>query len=140
GGNCLSNGFQPIQRRQNNSSSGRAASPPGPPNAPDGQGGNDPGNGQSGVQGIPGVMTPNGFVPIGSTNAAGNNGNNSDPNAQDPRSRQFFGFGGRQQRLGNSGGPSYGRGSNGSYVNLLQLQNNVFAVPSPNGDSLIVTT
>ncbi|HLK59960.1 MAG TPA: secretin N-terminal domain-containing protein, partial [Chthonomonadaceae bacterium] len=149
------NNFQPIQRHQT-STSGRSIMPPGPPNAPDGQGGNDPGNGQAGQQ-IPGVMTTRGFIPGENMNVPGvtgfmtangfvpsgvaNASNNNDSNNPDARTRQFgFGFGQRQQGLGNTNGARYGRGSQGNQVNLLQLQNNVYAVPSPNGDSLIVTT
>src|SRR5262249_32164077 len=42
--------------------------------------------------------------------------------------------------LGTSTSPQYGRGSSGAYSNLLQLQGNVFVTPSPDGESLIVTT
>jgi general secretion pathway protein D len=149
-GNTGINGHQPIQRRQGSQNSGRAALPrynngfppgygngvpPGPPNPPD-DGSGAPsamqGNGGSAQpEGIQGVMTPNGFVP-------------TDPGGADKeRTRQYYYdyYGGGQRRgLGSSNSPQYGRGSSGSYVNLLRLQNNVFVTPTPNGDGLIVTT
>ncbi len=138
---------QPIQRRlgsQNNN--GRAAIPrggrgvpPGPPNAPDDgdllQDGATTGSAMP--DGVQGLMTPEGFVPTQGANARPNSDS-------DEKTRQYYygGYGGRgQQRgLGQSGGPQYGRGRTGNYSNLLQLQNNVFVAPSPNGDSLIITT
>jgi general secretion pathway protein D len=124
---------QPINRRLGNQNStspfGRSASirsqgaPPGPPSPPDGQ---------DTSAGIPGVMTPNGFVPTDNGDAKNNTGN-------EDRTRQFFGFG-RNNSIGQNNGPQFGRGRNGSYANLLQLQNNVFVTPAPGGDSLIVTT
>ncbi len=124
---------QPINRRLG-SSTGRAARiPPGPPNAPgNGQqdgGYNGAGGGSAIPDGVPGVMTADGFVPT-----------ESDGTAKE-RTRQFFGFGNnRQSNLGQAGGAQFGRGQNGSFVNLLRLQNNVYVTPSPYGDSLIVTT
>src|SRR5579872_832872 len=112
---------------------------PPPPNAPDGGDEGDPGaqaNGGSAVpQGVPGVMTDHGFVPTDSTDTA--NSKEGQP------TRQIFGgFGGGQRRqgVGQTTQPQYGRGSTGQYSNLLQLQNNVFVTPSPDGTSLIVTT
>lgn len=150
-------GHQPIQRRPTTTTTGgRSAiklptatvAPPGPPNAPDGgdQGdGSTLANGDSSLpNGIAGVMTPNGFVPTQGTNqsAAG-------------LTRQFGGGGGFGGNRGGGGGfgqggsasrgttvgqPLGGPGQNGSFTNLLQLQGNVVVVPSPNGDSVIVTT
>lgn len=133
---------QKINRRigqSNNNGFGRSARrslPPGPPNAPDGgNGGNADVTGNDGSampQGIPGVMTPQGFVPTSGS--------------QDDASRQAFRFGRGGGFFGGFGGgqttstPQYGRGSNGSYSNLLQLQGNVYVTPSPNGDGVIVTT
>ncbi|HZP83752.1 MAG TPA: secretin N-terminal domain-containing protein [Chthonomonadaceae bacterium] len=135
---------QPIQRRlgqsNNNSGFGRSAprryAPPGPPNAPDGGGAGDSsagaGNtGSAAPQGIPGVMTPQGFVPT----EGGENG----PDSQGP-TRQFFRGFGQPRGIGQISGPQYGRGRTGNYANLLQLQNNVFVTPAPGGDSIIVTT
>ncbi|MDW8208935.1 MAG: secretin N-terminal domain-containing protein [Chloroherpetonaceae bacterium] len=141
GGNQRQAGRQPIQRRlgaQNNSIFGRSVRtrsvPPGPPNAPDAH--LEPQDvewqgttGSAIPQGIPGVMTPNGFVPMDTE--------------ETERTRQFpfGGFGGfNQRRLGQNTGPQFGRGRTGTFSNLLQLQNNVFVTPSPYGDSLIVTT
>lgn len=123
-----------IQRGFGSSSTpgGRSAAPAPPPGPQSGVSGSQD-DGSAIPQGIEGVMTSNGFVPTA----------NSAP-AQTPPTRQFFGgfggFGGRRQGLGQSNSPQFGRGSNGSYVNLLQLQNNVFATATPNGDSIIVTT
>ncbi len=146
GGNSSSNGTNrtQINRRYNgssNSTTGRAAQgrsrAPGPPPGPDGnangdgQGGQD--SGSAIPQGIQGVMTPNGFVPTSST----------DSSVQGDPTRQYYGYGGRGGgRFGqsSSSSPQYGRGSNGSYVNLLQLQNNVTSTATPNGDSIIITT
>lgn len=129
-------GRTPINRRLGGSTSntGRAARiPPGPPNAPgngfDG-GYNGAGGGSAMPEGVPGVMTPNGFVPTQGT-------------GEEERTRQYYYgdyYGGRQSRLGQAGGVQYGRGQSGSYVNLLRLQNNAFVTPSPYGDSLIITT
>jgi general secretion pathway protein D len=52
----------------------------------------------------------------------------------------FGGFGGQQSRTNISTSQTYGRGQNGGYANLLQLQGNVYVTPSPDGDSLIITT
>lgn len=116
-----------------NSPNGRSAAPvppPGPQSSADG-----PDDGSAIPQGVAGVLTPDGqFVPT-----------NTNSNQAGP-TRQFFGFGGgqfggnRRQTLGSSTSPQYGRGSNGSQVNLLQLQGNVFTTPTPNGDGIIVTT
>ncbi len=121
--------------------------PPGPPNAPengfdDGQGGIQTNGGSAEPQGITGVMTEQGFVPTETQTGQ--------PDTAAPRTRQFGGFGGQQGRGGNNGGrqqtlgsstsQQFGRGRNGGYANLLQLQNNVFVTPAPNGDSIIVTT
>ena len=108
-----------------NSLTGRATEPPAPPNAP----------GNTLSTDVPGVMTPQGFVP---TQVPGSGGS---ANANDP-TRQFFrfGFGGNNRSLGQNSGPQYGLGRNGIYSNLLQLQNNVYVTPSPTGDSIIVTT
>jgi general secretion pathway protein D len=127
--NQRTQGRQPINRRlgsQNNNRSARMRGvPPGPPNAPGGD--YDDGTTGSAIpDGVPGVMTPNGFVP-------------TDVPVEDERTRQFF-FGGQQRRLGQNTGPQFGRGRTGTFSNLLQLQNNVFVTPSPYGDSLIVTT
>ncbi|MCW3095278.1 MAG: Type secretory pathway, component PulD [Chthonomonadaceae bacterium] len=116
---------------------GRQAAPAPPPGPQSSQGTQDDGSAMP--QGVQGVMTANGFVPTSADQSA--------------PTRQFGGFGGggfgggggqnrgRQgSTLGASTSPQYGRGSNGSYVNLLQLQNNVFSTPTPNGDSIIVTT
>ena len=152
-------GHTPIQRRQTQTTSGggRAAiqiptngqtRPPGPPNAPDGGYQGDvypPGTvGSAEPIGTPGVMTPNGFVPT--------NGQYANP-GEGALTRQFGGFGGgggrgggggfggQQNRGGNTvGQPLGGPGQNGSFTGLLQLQGNVVAVASPNGDSIIVTT
>lgn len=154
GNNSRGNGTQRQQtnRRLGSSSSntqgfGRAVqgrSAPPPPNAPDGSGGGDnftQGNGGSAIpQGIPGVMTDQGFVPSNTADiqAAQEAGKNGD------QTRQFYGgggfFGGQRRGVGQSNQPQYGRGSTGAYANLLQLQNNVFVTPSPDGDSIIVTT
>ncbi len=85
--------------------------------------------------GVRGTLTATGFVP--------------DPDAADeqegtdaPDSRQFIfggpfgGFGGR----GNFQTPQFGRGRTGSFVNLLQLRNNVGVVADPASNSLILTT
>lgn len=131
-------GRQPINRRlgsnQNTNTFGRSRRvPPGPPNAPDGYFApgdyqDDGTTGSAIPEGIPGVMTPNGFVP-------------TDTPVMDERTRQFGGFFGQQQRgLGQTTAPQFGRGRTGAFSNLLQLQNNVFVTPSPYGDSLIVTT
>lgn len=117
---------QKIQRQPGGAASaafGRALVPP-PPGAP-----GDTSSASSSA--VPGIMTPQGFVPAGAAGSA------SDP------TRQFFGRFGQQQQqrgLSTSNGPQYGRGINGVYANLLQLQNNVFVTASPTGDSLIVTT
>lgn len=150
GGNNNNNSLgkrQPIQRRLGGSSSSTGRSvrsgqgvPPGPPNAPDG--GNSGDNSQDNTgsaepQGVQGVMTPDGqFIPTQSSDGSQTTGN------KPAVTRQFgFGFGGRQQqRLGQNTGPQYGPGRNGSYANLLQLQNNVFVTAAPNGDGLIITT
>jgi general secretion pathway protein D len=85
--------------------------------------------------GVRGTLTATGFVPDpdAATDAA-------DPDA--PDSRQFIfggpfgGFGGR----GNFQTPQFGRGRTGSFVNLLQLRNNVGVVADPASNSLILTT
>ena len=118
--------------------------PPGPPNAPDdegsfqdnGQGDVQTNGGSAQPQGVSGVMTNQGFVP---TEATGEQATATS------RTRQFGGqqrggAGGQRQGLGSTSSPQYGRGRNGGYSNLLQLQNNVFVTPSPGGDSIIVTT
>ncbi len=108
-----------------NSATGRATEPPAPPNAP----------GNTLSTDVPGVMTPQGFVPT-QVPGSGTTTNQADP------TRQFFrfGFGGNNRTLGQNSGPQYGLGRNGIYSNLLQLQNNVYVTPSPTGDSIIVTT
>ncbi len=119
---------------------GRSVPPP--PNAPDGGDGSDPSaqnNGGSAIpQGVAGVMTDQGFVPM-DTNAIKAAQESGKTGAQ---TRQIFGGfgGGRRQGVGQTGQPQYGRGNNGTYSNLLQLQDNVFVTPSPDGESLIVTT
>jgi len=119
--------------------SGRSVPPP--PNAPDGGSEFDPyaqnDGGSAQPQGIPGVMTDQGFVPDTSKLKA-----DQEAGKTGEQTRQIFGGfgGGRRQGVGQSTQPQYGRGSNGSYSNLLQLQNNVFVTPSPDGDSLIITT
>ena len=156
GGNNQGNGStnrQPIQRRLGSSSSStgrgvvrpsRSNFAPAPPNAPDGGTAGDGAfnNGNSGSaipNGVAGVMTDQGFVPTGGVDPA--NEPNGPTRQAYYRGGYYGGYGGGQQRgIGQSGGPVYGRGSGGSYVNLLQLQNNVFVTASPNGDSLIVTT
>jgi|GEM_PF-378671 len=132
-----------IQRGFNSSSNaspfGRSAAPPPPgPQSSGGQTQDGQNDGSAIPQGIQGVMTANGFVPASADYTGGNAGQNGP-------TRQFFGYGGyggrgRQGGLGQSSSPQFGRGSNGSYVNLLQLQNNVFTSATPNGDSIIVTT
>ncbi len=129
GGTGVLNQPQKINRSLSSSNSpfGRSTSPPAPPNAPDST---------SGSQNIPGVMTPNGFVPDTTTTAGG---------TPTPLTRQFFrpffgGFGQQSRSLGTNSGPQYGRGRNGTYANLLNLQSNVYVTASPTGDSLIVTT
>ncbi len=133
-----------TQRSNTNRAFGGSATPPGrqaaptpPPGPQSSQGAQD--DGSAIPQGVEGVMTSNGFVPASNSN-------------QNGPTRQFGGgfggfFGGGGQNrgrqgstLGSSTSPQFGRGSNGSYVNLLQLQGNVFTTPTPNGDSIIVTT
>lgn len=132
-----------INRRlgQSSQNNGRAAkarygAPP-PPNAPDGGDQGDPNapadnGGSAQPQGVQGVMTDQGFVPTGD-GSAGQGG------AMKP-TRQWWRYGQQQRSLGQNGGPQYGRGRNGNFSNLLQLQNNVFVNAAPGGDSLIVTT
>ena len=139
GGN--GNRRQRINRRFNaggDSNSGRAV-PPGPPNAPgdalQGNGYDGPDSGSAIPQGVSGTMTADGFVP----NETGKQGTTPE------RTRQYYGrygygYGGGGRSIGQSGGPQYGRGREGAYSNLLQLQNNVFVTPSPGGDSIVVTT
>lgn len=139
GGGSSSGQRQPISRRLGGSSgstfgTGRAARPrnntPPPPNPPDGSVSQNSGNGII-VDGIPGVMTANGFVPTG------------DGSGETERTRQFFGFGRGGRGFGGGGGgggQQYGRGSQGNFANLLQLQNNVYVTASPDGESVIVTT
>ncbi len=84
---------------------------------------------------VPGVMTPDGFIPDKTTQSSGS----SDQSNKPPASRQFFrpfmgGFGMQQNQ------PQYGRSETGQYVNLLQLQGNVVVVPDTNTNSLIITT
>jgi len=117
---------------------GRQAAPVPPPGPQSSQGQQD--DASALPQGIQGVMTDNGFVPTANTGQ-----DQSGPTRQFGGLGALFGggggFGGRgRQALGSSTSPQYGRGSNGSQVNLLQLQNNVFVTPTPNGDSIIVTT
>ena len=84
-------------------------------------------------------MTDQGFVPTDSVKVT-----QGQEDGKTGVTRQIFGgFGGgqrRQQGVGQSTQPAYGRGSTGQYSNLLQLQNNVFVTPSPDGTQLIVTT
>ena len=142
GGGNSSNGTNRTKINRgfgNNSSSpfGRSAAPTPPPGPQTSATGQDDGSAMP--QGIQGVMTPNGFVPTSNANA------NTGPN---DLTRQYYGRyggyggygGGGRQGLGQGGGPQFGRGSNGNYVNLLQLQNNVFSSATPNGDSIIITT
>ena len=139
---------QPIQRRlsatSNTNPFGRSAArrglPPGPPNAPGNDGtnavsGSDPGA----AEGVAGVMTADGFVPAEDVNGTDANGNKK-PTRQFGRYYGGYGYGNNTRSLGQSGGPQFGRGREGGYANLLQLQNNVFVTASPNGDNLIVTT
>jgi general secretion pathway protein D len=124
GGNQNRNQRQPIQRRQGGSTGGRAALPGMPTRAVGApESSNAP---MLSGDGVYGVLTPGGFVP--------------DPSQpEDPVSRQVFfggGFGQRQQMAT----PQYGRGSTGSYVNLLQLRQNVGVVADPGSNSLIFTT
>ncbi len=153
-------GHTPIARRQTTSTTGGRSAiklptggqgasqtqPPGPPNAPDGgyqgDGYTQDYGGSAFPSGTPGVMTANGFVPNDSPSA--------NPGAL---TRQFGGGGGNRGGFGGQAGgqrgntagqtvgqPIGGPGQNGSFTGLLQLQGNVVAVPSPNGDSVIVTT
>lgn len=163
-------GHTPIQRRPSTTTvqggGGRAVGgirPPGPPNAPDGGYLGD-GSGQYGdsgsaiPNGIPGIMTLDGrFVPT-ETRAIGDPGSSIDPSASTDSSgshditRQIFGgqggrpgggfgqTGGVNANRTSTGVPLTGPGTGGQFSNLLQLQNNVTVVPSPNGDALIVTT
>jgi general secretion pathway protein D len=147
-GQQSSSGRKQIQRRLGTQSGsgtqfgrgvGRSMVPPGPPNAPDGgDQGDGSGVGQSGGSAIPegvqGVMTPNGFVPTATPGAEVNAAQSRQFGGG--RFGGFGGFGGQQ----NQNTPQYGRGQNGNYANLLQLQNNVYVTPSPGGDSIIVTT
>ncbi len=152
----------PIQRRPTTTNTGgRAAvrigsgttngaiTPPGPPNAPDGGTQGDvytlDNGGSAEPTGVPGIMTSNGFVPTSAGNAA-----------TDALTRQFGGFGGGGFGGNRGGGGGFGQGGgnrgntvgqpvggpgqNGAFTGLLQLQGNVVVVPSPNGDSIIVTT
>ncbi|CCW34036.1 type II secretory pathway, component PulD [Chthonomonas calidirosea] len=123
-------GLPKINRQLgNNALFTRSAAPPQPPNAPDSaapQGQADAGSVESGSS--PGTTDPYQANTLG----------------QEP-TRQFFrpfggGFFGQQRGLGQNTGPQYGRGRNGEYANLLQLQNNVYVTPSPTGDAVIVTT
>lgn len=147
GGGNQGNGSQRRQRIQrrlgqsnnNNNGFGRAASkaavPPGPPNAPDGSAGGDVQGGADSASaspdGIQGVMTADGFVPTQT--------DKTKPTRQYYYG-DYYGYGGGRRGLGQSRSPQYGRGREGGYVNLLQLQNNVFVTAAPGGDSLIVTT
>ncbi len=152
GGNSGSNGRQrqPIQRRQGASTpfgtgrSIRRSTPP-PPNSPDPNAqGDDPNSASGGSaipQGIAGVMTNQGFVPL-DTQDSGISAQQAE-GANGDRTRQYYfgGYGGGGRgSVGQSNGPQYGRGSTGTYSNLLRLQNNVFVNASPDGESLIITT
>ena len=127
--------------------------PPGPPNAPDGgyQGdGYTQDYGASALpNGTPGVMTANGFVPYGGQSTIQNTagatrapqfGGNGGGNRGGGFAGGQGGFGGQANRGQTVGQPLGGPGQNGSFTGLLQLQGNVVAVASPNGDSIIVTT
>ena len=152
GGSGNSRQRQPIQRRQGastnpfgNSRSIRNGAPP-PPNSPDPNANGDNPDGANGgsaiPQGVAGVMTDQGFVPLDNQNNAISNAQAQGANGD--RTRQYYfggyGYGGGRGQVGSSNGPQYGRGTNGSYSNLLRLQNNVFVNASPDGESLIVTT
>ncbi len=149
GGNGNSNSKrQPIQRRLSATSNpnpfGRSASrrglPPGPPNAPGTDGSNAvPGSDTAAPEGVAGIMTQDGFVPAEDVNGTDSSGNKK-PTRQFGRYYGGYGYGNNTRSLGQSGGPQFGRGREGGYANLLQLQNNVFVTASPNGDNLIVTT
>lgn len=122
-------GLPKINRQLgNNALFTRSAALPQPPNAPD-------------------SAVPQGQPDAGATDNSGNGSAPTDPYqansiGQEP-TRQFFRpFGGffGQRGIGQNTGPQYGRGRNGEYANLLQLQNNVYVTPSPTGDAVIVTT
>jgi general secretion pathway protein D len=133
----IQRGFGTSTSNTGRSATGRSTTPTPPPGPQTSAGGQDDGSAMP--QGIQGVMTPNGFVPTSSD--TGENVSQNGPTRQFGRFGGFGGFGGGgRQGLGQSGGPQFGRGSNGSYVNLLQLQNNVFSTATPNGDSIIITT
>jgi general secretion pathway protein D len=143
------NGHTPIQRRPTTSGRGVGLSsrPPGPPNAPDmGTDGDGVtyGNGGSAIpNGIPGVMTDNGFIPTQNQDASGvtRQGMRFGGGGGGGFGGGFGGGGfGQNNRGGNMTQAMGGTGSNGSFTGLLQLQNNVYAVASPNGDSIIVST
>jgi general secretion pathway protein D len=72
---------------------------------------------------VPGVMTPNGFV----------------PDSNSPSRGQFFfgggGFGRQQQPT-----PQFGRGSGGQQRSLLQLRQNVGVYADPNTNQLVINT
>jgi general secretion pathway protein D len=74
-------------------------------------------------------MTAQGFVPDPVQN----------PEDDDP-TRQFFFQGGGGFRGGQMQTPLYGRGQTGSFVNLLQLRQNVGVIPDLGSNSLIITT
>lgn len=124
-------GLPKISRQLGSTSSpfGRSV-PPAPPNSPDGS--------ANGTQGVPGYMTSGGFVPA-NPGSSQNTASSTDQQGG-ANSRQFFGRFGQQQGIGTGNGPQYGRGRNGNFSSLLQLQNNVFVTASPTGDSVIVTT
>jgi general secretion pathway protein D len=82
---------------------------------------------------IRGTLTAQGFVP-----------DEVQEDDDSARTRQFIfgqgggmGFGGRQ---GGQSQPTYGRGQQGNFVNLLQFRNNVNVAADPASNSLIVTT
>jgi general secretion pathway protein D len=83
-----------------------------------------------GPDGVPGVMTDQGFVPDPSSL--------NNPTRAAAAQFGFFGGGGGQNRQQQT--PQYGRGTNGRYVNLLQLRQNVGVTADPNTNSLVITT
>ncbi len=146
GGGAI-NGHTPIQRRPTTSGRGVSMRPPGPPNAPDmgtaGDGFTTDNGGSAIPSGIPGVLTADGqFVPsqVQDTSGTTRQGMRFGGGGGGFGGFGGGGFGGGQGNRGNSNQQMGGTGSNGAFTGLLQLQNNVYAVASPNGDSIIVTT
>ncbi len=127
GNNRNSNGLnqrQPIQRRQGQSSRSVPIGSQSRAIAPQ--------NGAAMDQnGYHGTMTPGGFVPDAQT---------ASQDSDITRGQFFFGGRGGFGGGGQMNTPQFGRGAGGSYVNLLQLRQNVGVVPDINSNALVITT